>query len=226
MNNYRYENKYIIDLYSAELLKRQLKSLMKMDEHSISDDVSYEIRSLYYDDDNDTAYFDKINGIEFRRKYRLRMYNNDFHTIKLECKFKDENMTKKEYCEISSKNAKLLVKEEYDRIHIYNDFYKKFINDVKYMGLKPRVIVDYSRLALCYPASDVRITFDSKLKSSNAISSYFDDSILRTDCFDENQVVLEVKYNDFLPDIIQTILNQYNLRSIAISKFSTCVDYL
>ena len=154
------------------------------------------------------------------------MYNNDSKTIKLECKYKDENMTRKVDCKISARNAKLLISEDYGRIRYKNDFYKEFLQDVKYKKLKPKVIVDYSRLALTYPISDVRITFDSKLKSSNLISSYLDKNISRTDCFDDNQMVLEVKYNEYLPDIIQGILNQYNLRSCAISKFATCVDYL
>lgn len=226
MNNYRYENKYIVDSYTYELLSRQLKMLMKMDSHSINDNYSYEIRSLYYDDLDNSAYHEKVDGIEFRKKYRLRMYNNDTKTIKLECKFKDANMTKKLDSKLSERNAKYLVKQEYDKIKLKDEFYLDFLRQVKTKNLKPKVIVDYKRLALTYPASDVRITFDYNLKSSNSVLSYFEANINRTDCFEENEIVLEVKYNEFLPDVIQGILNQYNLRSVAISKFATCVDYL
>lgn len=226
MPNYRYENKYIIDEYTAELLKIQLKSLMKLDSHSLNDDVSYEIRSLYYDDLENTAYYDKVNGVEFRSKYRLRMYNNDPKTVKLECKYKDDNMTRKVSCKMSQRNSKYLINKEYEKIKFNNTLYKKFIRDIKYNNLLPYVIVDYSRLALTYPVNEVRITFDSKLKSSNDINSFFEDNINRTDCFNTNQIVLEVKYNMYLPDTLQMVLNQYNLNSCAISKFATCVDYL
>lgn len=226
MPNYRYENKYIISEYTATLLKIQLKSLMQLDSHSISDDVSYEIRSLYYDDLDNNAYFDKVNGVEFRSKYRLRMYNCDPKTIKLECKYKDDNMTRKTACKMSKNNSKHLINKDYEKIKYNNTLYKKFLRDVKYKNLHPYVIVDYSRLALTYPVNDVRITFDSNLKSSNKIDSFFDENINRTDCFNKDEIVLEVKYNMYLPETLQMILNQYDLRSCAISKFATCVDYL
>lgn len=226
MRNYRYENKYIIDQYTYQLLSKQLKSLMKLDEHSLNDEVSYEIRSLYYDNFDNDAYYEKVNGIEFRKKYRLRMYNNDQSTIKLECKYKDENMTSKDTCRVNTKNGKLFIKQDYQNIRLNNPLYKQFISDIKLYNLKPKVIVDYRRLAFVYPISDVRITFDCKLKSSGLIDDYFEPQLTRVYCFDENQVVLEVKYKEFLPEILQMILNQYNLRSVAISKFATSVDYL
>ena len=83
---YRYELKYVISNQAAELLKQQLKALMETDSHSVSDEYSYMIRSLYFDDINSSAYFDKLDGVEYRSKYRMRIYNNSKDVIKLECK--------------------------------------------------------------------------------------------------------------------------------------------
>ncbi|MBR0386063.1 MAG: VTC domain-containing protein, partial [Erysipelotrichaceae bacterium] len=98
---YRYELKYEISAATAEMLKHQLRCLMSPDSHSVCDEYSYDIRSLYFDNPDSSAYFEKLNGEEFRKKYRMRFYNGDDSYIAMECKYKHENMTYKRSAAIS-----------------------------------------------------------------------------------------------------------------------------
>ena len=126
---YRYELKFVISDATARLLKQQLKNVMYMDSHSISDEYSYDIRSIYFDDTYGSAYRDKVNGEEYRYKYRIRMYNNDPGFISLECKHKDENMTYKESCRLSEEVARALINKQYLKIKSSNPFMNRFLAD-------------------------------------------------------------------------------------------------
>lgn len=224
MPSYRYENKYIINKYIYESLRRDLSLVMKLDPHSISKDISYNISSLYYDDIDDSAYIEKVDGVEYRKKYRIRIYNDDIDTCKLECKYKDENMTYKQDCKLNKKNLEYLLKGKFNKIKFKDELLSKFIIDSKLYKLKPSVIVDYARLAYIYPYSEVRITFDSLIKSGK-YDDFINRDIVRVDCLESDQIVLEVKYNEMLPEHIQTILNQYNLTLGSLSKFALCEEF-
>lgn len=224
MPSYRYENKYIINKYIYESLRRDLSLVMKLDPHSISKDISYNISSLYYDDIDDSAYIEKVDGVEYRKKYRIRIYNGDIDTCKLECKYKDENMTYKQDCKLNKKNLEYLLKGEFNKIKFKDELLSKFIIDSKLYKLNPSVIVDYARLAYIYPYSEVRITFDSLIKSGK-YDDFINRDIVRVDCLESDQIVLEVKYNEMLPEHIQTILNQYNLTLGSLSKFALCEEF-
>ena len=113
---------------------------------------------------------------------------------------------------------------EYIKVVGVKAFLSKFIIDSKLHRLKPSVIVDYARLAFVYPYSDVRITFDSLIKSGKK-DDFINRNIVKVDCLESDQIVLEVKYNEILPDHIQTILNQYNLALGSVSKFALCDEF-
>lgn len=224
MPKYRYENKYIINKYVYESLRKQLDGVMKLDPHSISKDISYYISSLYYDDIDDNAYYEKVDGVEYRKKYRLRIYNGDVNTCKLECKYKDENMTYKRDCKLNKKNLEYLLNKEFNKIKFKDELLNEFILDSKINLLRPSVVVDYARLAYVYPYSDVRITFDSLIKSGKQ-KDFINREIVKVDCLLSDQIVLEVKYNEVLPEHIQAILNQYNLMLGSLSKFALCNEF-
>lgn len=219
---YRYELKYEISLASSLLLKQQLKTLMSMDPHSVSEEYSYYIRSLYFDDVNSSAFYEKINGEEFRKKYRIRMYNGNDDHIVLECKYKHENMTYKDSCVINKEVSKIFISGEYGRVLTKNEFLNKFISEAMAKQLRPSVIVDYKRTALTYPTSDVRVTFDSEIRSGRYSSDFFDTELNTLPLLDSQQVVMEVKFNEFLPEHISLILSSIPTLREAISKFALC----
>lgn len=223
MRKYRHEIKYVISKQMAEILKQRLLLIMDVDANSSNLDNTYLIRSLYFDDINNTAYYEKIDGVEYRKKYRIRIYNYDDSFIRLECKYKHNNMTSKDQLKISKDICDKIVNGELLDINLYdNKFFKQFYVDKTLKGLKPSIIVDYKRLAYTYPVSDVRITFDSKIRSGLYNYNLFDESINYYSIIDDEEVVLEVKFNEILPEPIAIILSTAPTARQAFSKFAHC----
>lgn len=222
MINYRYELKYVISSWQAAALKQQLKAVMELDSHSVSTEYSYDIRSLYFDDINNSAYLEKMDGVEFRAKYRLRIYNYSSDVIKLECKHKDENMTYKQDCTLPLEVAKAILAGKYLNIKTNNRFLQQFLADAVSRQLKPAVIVDYRRTAFTYPVSEVRITFDEDLRSGRYGLDFFNKEMPTFPIYDDDQLILEVKCNEFIPDHILAVLNTIPKFRQAFSKFTAC----
>ena len=222
---YRHEIKFIISKQMCLILKQRLALAMDVDKNSVNLDNTYFIRSLYFDDINSTAYYEKIDGVLYRKKYRIRIYNNDSSFIRLERKWKHNNMTSKDQLKISKENCINLLTNQFDNIDkelLNNSLMKEFITDIKVFGLKPSVIVDYKRLAYTYPISEVRITFDERIKSGLYNCNLFNMNRITYDVIDNNEVVLEVKFNEVLPEHISIILQTIPMYRQAVSKFALC----
>ncbi len=220
---YRHEIKYLISKQTAQILKQKLSLLLDIDKNSYNEDNTYLIRSLYFDDLNSTAYHEKQDGVLYRKKYRIRIYNLQDNFIKLECKYKHNNMTSKESVLLSKEICSKILSGNIDDIDITKDnILKKFIIDMKVKHLSPSVIVDYKRLAYTYPISEVRITFDEQIKSGVYNYCLFDNDSTYTSVIDDNYLILEVKYNEILPEPIAIILSTVSLNREAYSKFATC----
>lgn len=207
------------------ILKQRLALAMNVDKNSVNLDNTYFIRSLYFDDINSTAYYEKIDGVLYRKKYRIRIYNNDSSFIRLERKWKHNNMTSKDQLKISKENCINLLTNQFDNIDkelLNNSLMKEFITDIKVFGLKPSVIVDYKRLAYTYHISEVRITFDERIKSGLYNYNLFNMNRITYDVIDNNEVVLEVKFNEVLPEHISIILQTIPMYRQAVSKFALC----
>jgi len=223
MRKYRNELKFAINKKDAEILKKNLALLMDVDKNSKYSDNTYLIRSLYFDDDDSTAYYEKLDGIEFRKKYRIRIYNFDDSFIRLECKHKHDNKTSKDQILIDKDICSKIVDGKLDGIDLSKDnLLTKFILDSKIRPLKPSIIVDYKRLAYTYPVSDVRVTFDSDIKSGLYNYNLFDEDATTYSVIEDNMVVLEVKFNEFLPESIAIILTTIPTIRQAFSKFAMC----
>jgi len=222
MRKYRNEIKFVINKDSAEILKNKLSLLMDIDANSTSEDNSYFIRSLYFDDTYSNAYYEKIDGVEYRKKYRIRLYNNDTSFIRLECKYKHENKTSKDQILIDKNICDKIINGNVEDIDISKDnLLTKFIIDYRSRNLKPCIIVDYKRLAYTYPVSDVRVTFDSKIRSGRYNYNLYDnDDTYKV--IDDNEVVLEVKFNEILPEQIAIVLSTVPMVRQAFSKFAVC----
>lgn len=222
---YRHEIKFIISKQMGLILKQRLALAMDVDKNSVNLDNTYFIRSLYFDDINSTAYYEKIDGVLYRKKYRIRIYNNDSSFIRLERKWKHNNMTSKDQLKISKENCINLLTNQFDNIDkelLNNSLMKEFITDIKVFGLKPSVIVDYKRLAYTYHISEVRITFDERIKSGLYNYNLFNMNRITYDVIDNNEVVLEVKFNEVLPEHISIILQTIPMYRQAVSKFALC----
>lgn len=222
MRKYRNEIKFIINKDSAEILKHKLSLIMDLDQNS-AEDNSYLIRSLYFDDINSTAYYEKMDGVEYRKKYRIRLYNNDTNFIRLECKYKHENKTSKDQILIDKNICDRIIDGSIKNLKIEEEnLLTKFIVDSKLNNLVPSIIVDYKRLAYTYPVSEVRVTFDSKIRSGRYNYNLYDEDLSTYKVIDDNEVVLEVKFNEILPESIAIILSTVPMIRQAFSKFAIC----
>ena len=222
MRKYRNEIKFIINKDSAEILKNKLSLIMDLDQNS-TEDNSYLIRSLYFDDINSTAYYEKMDGVEYRKKYRIRLYNNDTNFIRLECKYKHENKTSKDQILIDKNICDRIIDGSIKNLKIEEEnLLTKFIIDSKLNNLVPSIIVDYKRLAYTYPVSEVRVTFDSKIRSGRYNYNLYDEDLSTYKVIDDNEVVLEVKFNEILPESIAIILSTVPMIRQAFSKFAIC----
>jgi len=218
--NLRHELKYTINPTQAEYLKEQLTKIMTLDRTSLRD-KSYTVRSLYFDTLNSSAFYDKMDGIEFRKKYRIRYYNFDESFIRLECKEKLDDMCHKTQFRISKEMALMVMKKDLNSIPLseYNLF-TDFVMELKLNHLVPSIIIDYKRTAFVQDALDVRITFDEQVSTRCFDLDFFSRRFVNQSIFNPNEVILEVKYNTILPIHIHHLLNSVVVNNQAISKFA------
>lgn len=215
---FRFEKKYILNNLQVEQLKHRLSPVMKLDP-ILSGKQFYSIRSLYFDDYNDTCLKQVLNGISERYKYRIRFYNNNAQYIVLEKKYKINNMTKKISCEITKEqvldilNRNISISKDNDKL------LNEFILMIMTRGFRPVVIIDYDRIPYVYDAGCVRITFDYNLSCSYEFDKLFDDTLLKIPLMGVENIVLEVKYNDFIPDFIRYSLQLNGLNRTSYSKY-------
>ena len=219
---YRHELKFKISNSAAEILKQKLSLILGKDKNAYYEDGSYLIKSLYFDDRDSSSYYEKMDGVLYRKKYRIRMYNDVDTFIRLEKKMKHNNFTAKEQMLISKNIYSKILDGKIDEIENPEGLLLEFITNYKNKGLVPSVIVEYHRTAFTYPISDVRITFDSNIQSSLYNYDLFNTSYPRYIVDEPGKQVLEVKFNEILPLHIANILNDIPACREAVSKFAIC----
>ena len=85
--------------------------------------------------------------------------------------------------------------------------------------LRPVQIIEYNRTALIEPLGNVRITFDQNVCGTGEINTFFEDVIPAIPILPEGQHILEIKYDEFLPDYIRKMVNTGELQQISFSKY-------
>lgn len=223
---FRHENKYYINYKDHMVLQTALSSVMRLDSNA-DEYGGYHIRSLYFDDIYETALTEKIAGSDNRCKYRIRIYNYSDGIIKLEKKQKrgkfikktSMNLTRDECDSIIAGDSSFLLEKPHKLA-------KEFYLQTRTRLLKPKVVVDYWREAYVYPVEDVRVTFDIDLKGSTMLTDIFDPNMPVLPVFDNGIMVLEVKFNKYLPEAIKCALNSVGAaKRSAISKYVLCRKY-
>lgn len=185
----------------------------------------YQIRSLYFDDRSESAYFDKENGVNNRKKWRIRVYNYDMNTIKLECKHKAGSGIYKESTALSiDKYKKILSGKDFEFLKCGDDLQKKFYIELIDNGLKPKVIVDYERVPYVYKYGNVRITFDKHVRAGIGSYQIENEKVPTQSVFTKGEVILEFKYTQYMPAIFQDILSHEVENEMAVSKYVMCCN--
>ncbi len=219
---YRHELKFKISNSAAEVLKQKLSLILKKDKNAYYSDGSYLIKSLYFDDLDSSSYYEKMDGVLYRKKYRIRIYNNNDEFIRLEKKMKHNTYTAKEQILISKDIYSKILNGKLDEIDSPTGLLEEFITNSKTKHLVPSVIVLYHRIAFTYPISEVRITFDSHIQSGLYNYDLFDKEVPMYNVSEPGKQVLEVKFNEVLPLHIANILNDIPSCKEAVSKFAIC----
>lgn len=218
-NNYRHEYKYIVSESQTKYLETQIQKIMKVDPNTTNG--IYKIRSLYFDDYYDSGYYSVENGEDPREKFRIRIYNASDSRISLECKAKVDSKTQKSSSIISKKECETLMSKKI--INQSNDpLINKMNAKILINNLKPSIIVEYERKPYIYKEGNVRVTFDTNISSSNYINDFFKERIVKRPVMPKGMHILEVKFDDFLPDIIYDTLNIGKLQQTSFSKYYLC----
>lgn len=229
IKQYRHENKYNITYAQYLSLRQRLRAVMKPDPHT-RQDGSYRIRSIYFDNLADKALLEKQEGVPYREKFRIRYYNDDFSNLTLEKKIKNRLLTRKESAPLSKEECEKLLAGDiaFMREHpqpLVRELYLKMRQQL----LKPRVLVSYLREPYIYEAGNVRVTFDRAIRTSMWEQDFLLDGVYDISCHAGNgaedppdSILMEVKYDNFLPEIIRFLLQTDDVRQRAFSKYAAC----
>jgi len=223
---YRHEEKYYISYADYIVLRQQLRAVMHPDPHA-DENGEYYIRSLYLDDMYNTAVAEKSAGVQFRHKYRIRIYNFSKTKIRFEKKIKNGQYIAKESFDMTYDEYQAFLRGDIEfLLHKESPLAKEIYLSVRQARLRPIVVVDYEREPFVMDYESIRITFDKNLRSGNPSWDLFHKDLPRTSMLPPGIVVLEVKYNRALPDYLARLINGISaMQTSAISKYIICRQY-
>ena len=220
---YRHEIKHLITPADAVAIRRNMSAVASVDPHA-REDGCYRIRSLYFDDLNNTVLWEKLDGVNERRKFRIRYYNEDLSFIMLECKMKRDN--------VGCKLQERLTEEELRRIMAGDTAWMAvsgrpllvtLYTEMKVKGLRPKCVVEYMRVPFVYGPGNVRVTIDWNIRTGPP--GQFMDPRGLTLPVDGNPMLLEVKWDDYLPGVIRRAAALKSRGPTAFSKYAACRMY-
>lgn len=222
---YRHEYKYTIDSCQAAILETRASMLIQRDAHAGADGT-YVIKSLYFDDYNDSCFWEKEDGYNERSKFRIRYYDNDTQFMRLEKKSKKNGMTCKESCFITAEMCRSLMQGHIPEVREdMSQMMQNLFSEMRLRSMVPKVIVVYERKPYVCSMGNVRVTFDRKLSSSNDIAHFLEEDIVLRPIMQKGQSLLEVKWDELLPEYISEHLSLESLQWSAFSKYCLCRKY-
>ena len=223
MRVFRHEWKYLISYGEFEAIKLRMNQCFRLDPNATNGE--YLIRSLYFDDYFNSSYEEKNMGIQLRKKYRIRIYNYSDKSIKLERKIKNGKYIYKEAAELTRQQVYDLIDGKYDFLlesnsNLLKEFYYECTSNV----MRPRVIVDYERVPYIMDGGTVRITFDKQVRAAVGGFDIFDKKLPTLGALPADKLIMEVKYTEFLPQMVRELCPPAASEFTAASKFVLCCD--
>lgn len=214
---YRHELKYIIGRSDYIAASEHLSLIAKPDSHA--ENGRYKIRSLYFDNDKNKALREKIDGVNYREKFRIRCYNGDYSYICLEKKSKINGLCNKQSTRLTFEQCKAIIDGDFEWMKKSDDklifeLYSKTVS----LRLKPAVIVDYTREPWVYDIGNVRITFDYNIRTGLKSTDFFNPECITVPA--GNEMIMEVKWDEVLPDIIKSAVRVTDTHTSAFSKYA------
>ena len=215
---FRHEYKHRVNLADIIQLRTRLAAVAEHDPHCGSDGT-YIVNSLYFDNYMDKALREKIDGVNHREKFRIRYYADDISYIRLEKKSKINGLCSKESTAITAEECvRLIGGDKGFLIGSGNELMQELYAKMTYQLLRPKCIVAYNRECFVYPPGNVRVTLDTDICGSYRVGDFLkpDQQLLRP-C---SVSVLEVKWDEFLPQIIRDAVQVKGRRTAPFSKYA------
>ena len=213
LKTFRHEYKYVIPYDDYLRLRQELEKVLKIDRGT-----SYFVRSLYFDSVDDKDYYEKQNGEMIRKKIRLRIYDINDDYAKLEIKGKYDIHQLKESLVLKKEEAIKIINGDYNNLLLMDNDLSKRLYAILMSGYRPKVIIEYERLAFL-TSTTTRITFDYNIKKSNDFEKFYTNDLNYCNLTNSNDIVLEVKFDRFLEPYISKILAKYVTRYQSVSKY-------
>lgn len=219
----RHEWKHEISFMDLLVIRQRLSAVAKRDIHAVNG--KYFIRSLYFDNYEDKALREKLDGISRREKFRIRYYNNDTSVINLEKKSKIGGLGNKQSANLTAEEAQWIVDGKLDwMLHSNRPLVQELYVKMTTEGLQPKTIVDYIREPFTFAPGNVRVTLDYDIRTGLSCVDF-----LNPDCptipAGDDKIILEVKWDEFLPEVIRDAVQLENRRVGAFSKYAACRIY-
>ena len=225
---FRHELKHYIT-YGDYLMIRQRLNIVAEHDINASDNGKYKIRSLYFDNDDNKVLREKKDGIRCREKFRIRYYNEDLSFIKLEKKSKVNGLCLKESVRVTKEECEKIISGDIEWMkYIDKELLNELYSKMQYQRIKPKTIVDYIREPFIYKMGNVRITFDSDIRTGINSTDFFNfdvPMIAHDVAYNNNTIILEVKFDEFLPDIISDVIQTNNREQTSFSKYAVCRNF-
>lgn len=222
---FRRELKHTINRQDYRILRKRLQQIARPDNHA-GTDGKYQIRSLYFDTPDDKALREKLDGVNEREKFRIRYYNFDASFIRLEKKSKRDGVGNKQTARLTRAQCEqLLAGQTAWMLEAKDPLLIELYGKMKFQQLRARTIVDYTREAYLYRAGNVRVTVDSDIRTGLRCTDLFDRSLPTIPTGHPDKMILEVKFDDFLPDVIRDLIQLGERRGHAFSKYAVCRMY-
>lgn len=220
---FRHEWKHEISYSDLLALRARLGAVMERDQHAVNG--SYEIRSLYFDNLEDKALREKINGVNCREKFRVRYYNGDLSQIVLEKKSKQNGLCRKEQARLSREEAQAIAEGALSELKgSLEPLVWELCFKMTTQGLRPRTIVDYTREPFVYSPGNVRVTLDYNIRTGMNGTDFLDPDCVTVPAGDA-PAILEVKWDSFLPSMIRDLVQVPRTHTSAFSKYAACRIY-
>lgn len=221
--NFRHEWKHEINMADMRSLRRRLEAVMQPDSHG--ENGEYRVRSLYFDTPTDKALREKLDGVDRREKFRIRFYNGDTSLIHLEKKSKIRGLCSKQSAALSLEETQKLLKGETDWMACSDrELLRELFFKMRFQGLRPKTVVEYTRQAYVFGPGNVRVTLDYDLRTAIGCRNFL--SPQRPDLPPpDSPIILEVKWDSFLPDIIRSAVSLPSRQSSPFSKYAACRAY-
>ena len=215
---FRHEYKHQVNLADIYGLKTRLSAVAGHDSNCDADGT-YFVKSLYFDNYMDKALREKIDGVNKREKFRIRYYGTDTSFIKLEKKSKINGLCNKVTCRITAEECKKIIDGDIDFMKdSEHELMRELYSKMKYQLLRPKCIVAYTRECFVYRCGNVRVTLDMNICGSNNVKEFLNPDLPFLQTYHE--AILEVKWDEYLPQIIRDCVQVKSRRSAAFSKYA------